>query len=110
MPVLVITGTGTEVGKTVATAAVAAAAVAAGRSVAVLKPAQTGVGPGERGDADEVARLAGAVKARELARYPEPLAPATAALRAGGGAGGPRPPPRRTETCEAESVQPGTDR
>ncbi|MYS41424.1 dethiobiotin synthase, partial [Streptomyces sp. SID5998] len=37
MPVLVITGTGTEVGKTVTTAAVAAAAVAAGRSVAVLK-------------------------------------------------------------------------
>jgi dethiobiotin synthetase len=83
MPVLVITGTGTEVGKTVTTAAVAAAALAAGRSVAVLKAAQTGVGPDERGDADEVARLAGAVTATELARYPEPLAPATAALRAG---------------------------
>ncbi|MCZ9345004.1 AAA family ATPase, partial [Streptomyces sp. TRM76130] len=61
MAVLVITGTGTEVGKTVVTAAVAAAAVAAGRSVAVLKAAQTGVGPGEPGDADEVARLAGPV-------------------------------------------------
>ncbi|TFV31664.1 ATP-dependent dethiobiotin synthetase BioD [Streptomyces sp. T1317-0309] len=83
MPVLVITGTGTEVGKTVTTAAVAAAAVAAGRSVAVLKPAQTGVRPDERGDADEVARLAGAVTTRELARFPEPLAPATAARRAG---------------------------
>lgn len=83
MPVLVITGTGTEVGKTVATAAVAAAAVAAGRSVAVLKAAQTGVGPAEPGDADEVARLAGAVTAAELARFPEPLAPATAARRAG---------------------------
>jgi len=83
MPVLVVTGTGTEVGKTVTTAAVAAAAVAAGRSVAVLKPAQTGLLPGERGDADEVARLAGAVTAVELARYPEPLAPATAARRAG---------------------------
>ncbi|MDF3299569.1 dethiobiotin synthase [Streptomyces tropicalis] len=83
MPVLIITGTGTEVGKTVATAAVAAAAAAAGRSVAVLKPAQTGVGPAERGDADEVARLAGPVTAQELARFPEPLAPATAALRAG---------------------------
>jgi dethiobiotin synthetase len=83
MSVLVITGTGTEVGKTVTTAAVAAAAVAAGRSVAVLKPAQTGVLPGERGDADEVARLAGTVTAVELARYPEPLAPATAARRAG---------------------------
>ncbi|MFD6289973.1 dethiobiotin synthase [Streptomyces sp. NPDC060205] len=83
MTVLVITGTGTEVGKTVTTAAVAAAAVAAGRSVAVLKPAQTGVLPGEPGDAEEVARLAGAVTAVELARYPEPLAPATAARRAG---------------------------
>ncbi|MGW3204894.1 dethiobiotin synthase [Streptomyces sp. NPDC001135] len=83
MPVLMITGTGTEVGKTVTTAAVAAAALAAGRSVAVLKAAQTGVGPDERGDADEVARLAGRVTATELARYPEPLAPGTAARRAG---------------------------
>ncbi|MGW5662263.1 dethiobiotin synthase [Streptomyces sp. NPDC003758] len=83
MTVLVITGTGTEIGKTVTTAAVAAVAVAAGRSVAVLKPAQTGVRPDERGDADEVARLAGAVTTRELVRYPEPLAPATAARRAG---------------------------
>lgn len=52
MPVLVITGTGTEIGKTVVTAAVAATALAAGRSVAVLKAAQTGVGrtsPGTRG-------------------------------------------------------------
>ncbi|MFJ3234191.1 dethiobiotin synthase [Streptomyces sp. NPDC086787] len=83
MPVLVITGTGTEIGKTVTTAAVAAAALAAGRSVAVLKAAQTGVRPGEHGDADEVARLAGSVTATELARYPEPLAPGTAARRAG---------------------------
>ncbi|MEU1706796.1 dethiobiotin synthase [Streptomyces sp. NPDC005706] len=83
MPVLVITGTGTEVGKTVTTAAVAATALAAGRSVAVLKAAQTGVRPDERGDADEVARLAGPVTAAELARFPEPLAPGTAARRAG---------------------------
>ncbi|WP_234542911.1 dethiobiotin synthase [Streptomyces sp. R39] len=83
MPVLMITGTGTEVGKTVTTAAVAAAALAAGRSVAVLKAAQTGVRPDERGDADEVARLAGAVTAAEVARFPEPLAPGTAARRAG---------------------------
>ncbi|MFB8177334.1 dethiobiotin synthase [Streptomyces sp. NPDC055966] len=83
MPVLVITGTGTEVGKTVTTAAVAAAALAAGRSVAVLKAAQTGVRPDERGDADEVARLAGPLTAAETARFPEPLAPGTAARRAG---------------------------
>ncbi|MEU0190756.1 dethiobiotin synthase [Streptomyces afghaniensis] len=83
MSVLMITGTGTEVGKTVVTAAVAATALAAGRSVAVLKAAQTGVRPDEPGDAAEVARLAGAVTTAELARYPEPLAPATAARRAG---------------------------
>ncbi|MFD8199739.1 dethiobiotin synthase [Streptomyces sp. NPDC059701] len=95
MPVLVITGTGTEVGKTVATAAVAAAALAAGRSVAVLKAAQTGVGPDEPGDAQEVARLAGGVTAAEVARYPEPLAPGTAARRAG------RAPVRPEEVAEA---------
>ncbi|MGW0737796.1 dethiobiotin synthase [Streptomyces sp. NPDC002851] len=82
MTILVVSGTGTEVGKTVTTAAVAAAALAAGRSVAVLKPAQTGVGPDEPGDVAEVARLAGAVTTLELARYPEPLAPETAARRA----------------------------
>ncbi|RKN10656.1 dethiobiotin synthase [Streptomyces radicis] len=89
--VLVVTGTGTGVGKTVVTAALAVAARAAGRSVAVLKPAQTGVGGGEDGDLAEVARLAGPstgpstapLTTRELARYPEPLAPATAARRAG---------------------------
>ncbi|NEB60938.1 AAA family ATPase, partial [Streptomyces diastaticus] len=83
MPVLVITGTGTEVGKTVVTAAVAATALAGGRSVAVLKAAQTGVGPDEAGDAQEAARLAGDVTVAEVARFPEPLAPGTAARRAG---------------------------
>lgn len=84
MSVLVVTGTGTEVGKTVAVAAVAAAAVARGRRVAVLKPAQTGLAPGEPGDADTVARLVPGVRAVELVRYPDPLAPATAAARCGG--------------------------
>ncbi|WP_189130856.1 dethiobiotin synthase [Wenjunlia tyrosinilytica] len=83
MGVLVVTGTGTEIGKTVVTAAVAAAAMSAGRRVAVLKPAQTGVAVGEPGDVAEVARLAGQVTGVELARFPEPLAPNTAARRAG---------------------------
>jgi dethiobiotin synthetase len=83
MAIVVVTGTGTEVGKTMTTAAVAAASLAQGLSVAVLKPAQTGVAQGEPGDAAEVARLAGPVTAAELARYPDPLAPATAARRAG---------------------------
>ncbi|MEU5692554.1 dethiobiotin synthase [Actinosynnema sp. NPDC020468] len=83
MSVLVITGTGTEVGKTVVVAALAALAVAEGRRVAVLKPAQTGIAAGEPGDLAEVERLAGPVTTRELRRYPEPLAPATAARRSG---------------------------
>ncbi|MFE3141358.1 dethiobiotin synthase [Streptomyces scopuliridis] len=89
MPVLIVTGTGTEIGKTVVTAAVAAVALARGRTVAVLKPAQTGLGPGETGDAAEVARLAGPVTTVELARFPDPLAPATAARRAGAAPVGP---------------------
>ncbi|GGT25734.1 ATP-dependent dethiobiotin synthetase BioD [Streptomyces kurssanovii] len=83
MAVIVVTGTGTEIGKTVVTAAVAAAALARGLSVAVLKPAQTGLTAGEDGDVDVVRRLAGEVTCAELARFPEPLAPATAARRAG---------------------------
>ncbi|MFJ7496583.1 dethiobiotin synthase [Streptomyces sp. NPDC097727] len=94
MTVLVVTGTGTEIGKTVVTAAVAAAS--RDRSVAVLKPAQTGLTPGEPGDAAEVVRLAGGhVTAVELARFPEPLAPGTAARRAG------LPPVRPHEIAEA---------
>ncbi|MFI1953720.1 dethiobiotin synthase [Streptomyces xinghaiensis] len=104
MAVTVVSGTGTEIGKTVATAALAAVALAAGRSVAVLKPAQTGVAPGEPGDAAETARLAGPVTTAELARYPEPLAPATAARRAG------RPPVRPPEIAEAaEKLAAGHD-
>ena len=83
MTILVVTGTGTEVGKTVSTAALAAAAAAAGKSVAVVKPVQTGVLPGEPGDMDVVARLSGGVHTSEFARYPDPLAPNTAARRAG---------------------------
>ncbi|RVW09058.1 ATP-dependent dethiobiotin synthetase BioD [Prescottella agglutinans] len=83
MSILVVSGTSTDVGKTVVTAALAAALRAAGRSVAVCKPAQTGVGPDEPGDLAEVARLSGVTATVELARYPEPLAPDTAARRAG---------------------------
>lgn len=81
--VLVVSGTGTGVGKTVVTAAVATLARDAGRSVAVVKPAQTGVRPGEPGDLDEVRRLAGMAELYELARYPDPLAPEAAARFAG---------------------------
>lgn len=81
--IVVVTGTSTDVGKTVATAAVAAAAAAVGLRVAVCKAAQTGVAPGEPGDLAVVERLAGPLPMREPARFPEPLAPETAAARAG---------------------------
>ncbi|MEJ2865825.1 dethiobiotin synthase [Actinomycetospora flava] len=83
MRTLIVTGTGTDVGKTVVVAAVAALARDAGERVTVVKPAQTGVAPGEDGDLADVLRLAGEVGTLELARFPEPLAPATAARRAG---------------------------
>ena len=82
MALLVVTGTGTGVGKTVVTAALAALGRERG-SVAVVKPGQTGVGPGEPGDLDDVVRLAGDVRALELVRYPDPLSPAAAARRCG---------------------------
>jgi dethiobiotin synthetase len=76
---VIVSGTGTGVGKTVVTAALAALH----DGVAVVKPAQTGVAAGDPGDLDEVRRLSGVTDLHELARYPEPLAPATAARRAG---------------------------
>jgi dethiobiotin synthetase len=93
--VLVLTGTGTGVGKTMVAAAVAALALSARHKVAVVKPAQTGVAEDEPGDVDEVARLAGNVTRRELARFPDPLAPATAARVSG------RPPVRPADVARA---------
>jgi dethiobiotin synthetase len=48
-----------------------------------VKPAQTGVVEGEYGDLHEVQRLSRADDLHEWARYPDPLAPATAARRVG---------------------------
>jgi dethiobiotin synthetase len=79
MSVLVVTGTSTGVGKTVVTAAVATLAAARGARVAVVKPAQTGVLPGELGDVEEVGRLTGISDLHEFYRLPDPLAPAAAA-------------------------------
>ncbi|MGV9672234.1 dethiobiotin synthase [Gordonia sp. NPDC003504] len=80
---LVITGTSTDVGKTIVTAALAATLDAAGTDVAVCKPAQTGVGPDEPGDLARITALAGDLPTWEGARFPDPLAPETAAHRAG---------------------------
>jgi dethiobiotin synthetase len=80
--VLFVTGTGTDVGKTVVTAALAALGLQRG-SVAVVKPGQTGEPDGGGGDLSEIARLAGGVSCHELVRYPDPLSPAAAARLSG---------------------------
>ncbi len=77
--VVLVTGTDTDVGKTIVTAAIAAAAQAAGLRVAVIKPGQTGTSGGGPTDIDLVNRLAAPHTARTLAYYPEPLAPLAAA-------------------------------
>lgn len=83
--ILCITGTNTNVGKTIATAALAAVYRQRGHAVTVVKPAQTGE-PAGSGDLATIARLLGedeGVNYVEFARYPDPLAPRTAALHAG---------------------------
>lgn len=79
--IVVVTGTDTDIGKTVVTAALATTAAATG-TVVVVKPVQTGVGPHDPGDADEVHRLTGCA-AQEFTALPDPLAPDTAALLRG---------------------------
>jgi len=78
---LMITGTDTGVGKTIAAAALASRARQAGIDVAVCKPVQTGTATGDD-DLAEVARLSGATALAGLARYPQPMAPRAAAERA----------------------------
>ena len=75
MTVVIITGTGTGVGKTIATAALASCA----RDIAVCKPVQTG----DDDDLAEIARLSGVHEFVSVARYPDALAPVAAAAAAG---------------------------
>lgn len=77
--VVVVTGTDTGVGKTIATAALAATA---GDGAVVVKPVQTGVAADPERDADVVQRLAGC-PVEEYAALDDPLAPDTAARRQG---------------------------
>ncbi|MEZ0366412.1 dethiobiotin synthase [Mycobacterium sp. pUA109] len=82
MTILVVTGTGTGVGKTIATAALASCARQAGLDVAVCKPVQTGTADGDD-DLAEVARIAGVTELVGVARYPQPMAPVAAADQVG---------------------------
>lgn len=81
--IVLVTGTDTDVGKTVVTAAVVAAAQAAGLRVAVVKPGQTGTADRGPSDIEVVSRLAAPATARTLASFPDPLAPLAAARVSG---------------------------
>jgi dethiobiotin synthetase len=81
-----VTGTGTEVGKTVVAAAIARTLAAEGRSVAVFKPAVTGLEEGVESDHALLRRAAGSAQGdEEIApyRYGPPASPHLAAALAG---------------------------
>jgi dethiobiotin synthetase len=81
-----VTGTGTEVGKTVVAAAIARTLATEGRSVAVFKPAVTGLDEGGEADHELLRRASGSVQSdAEIApyRYGPPASPHLAAALAG---------------------------
>jgi dethiobiotin synthetase len=81
-----VTGTGTEVGKTVVAAALARTLAGAGRRVAVFKPAVTGLEEGGEADHELLRRAAGSAQSdAEIApyRYGPPASPHLAAALAG---------------------------
>lgn len=82
---LFISATGTEVGKTIITAALLACLAEHGRAVVALKPAESGCSPLAL-DAEWLATLSGRpdlAYARGFSRLHAPLSPAAAAARAG---------------------------
>jgi dethiobiotin synthetase len=81
-----VTGTGTEVGKTVVAAVIARAHAVSGRRVAVFKPAVSGLDDGVEADHDLLRRAAGSSQsADEIApyRYGPPVSPHLGAVLAG---------------------------
>lgn len=83
MSIVLVTGTGTDIGKTISTAALAVALEDEGKEVHVVKPIQTGFPGSDGGDLDTVAELTGIENLHGFERYPEPMAPVAAAQRAG---------------------------
>lgn len=79
MTVLLVSGTDTDVGKTIVTAAIAATMRSSGRTVVVYKPTQTGVNDAEPGDVAVIARLTG-VPGYDGVRLRAAMAPRPAAV------------------------------
>jgi dethiobiotin synthetase len=85
-PGFFVTGTGTEVGKTVVAAAIARTLAAEGKRVAVFKPAVTGLEEGSETDHALLRRASGSSQSdEEIApyRYDPPASPHLAAALAG---------------------------
>jgi dethiobiotin synthetase len=81
-----VTGTGTEVGKTVVAAVIARSLVAAGGRVAVFKPASSGTDDGSEPDHALLRRAAGSTQPDDEItphRYEEPVSPHLGAELAG---------------------------
>jgi dethiobiotin synthetase len=81
-----VSGTGTGVGKTYVTRAIAAALHAAGKRVVALKPIETGVADGAPRDSTMLANASGRPELAEFRgfyRHPLPLAPYAASLESG---------------------------
>ncbi len=83
---LFVTATDTGVGKTEVACALVSGARAAGLDVGAMKPAQSGVTPGQPSDAERLREAAGGADPLELVcpyRFEPPLAPGVAARLAG---------------------------
>jgi dethiobiotin synthetase len=83
---LFVSGTGTGVGKTFVTRAIAASLHAAGRRVAAIKPMETGIADGTPRDAAALANASGRPELADFKgfyRHELPLAPYAAALETG---------------------------
>lgn len=83
MSIVLVTGTGTDIGKTIATAALSTTLAELGWQVHVVKPIQTGFPGPSGGDLDTIAALTGIENLHGFQRYPEAMAPVAAAQRAG---------------------------
>jgi dethiobiotin synthetase len=85
-PGVFVTGTGTEVGKTVVAAVIANTLRASGRRVAVFKPAVTGLDQGGEPDHELLRRAAGSTQSDDQIapyRFGPPASPHLAAVLAG---------------------------
>lgn len=79
---VIVLGTGTDVGKTYATACLARG-LAARCTVLALKPIESGVVPGGQGDAEAIGEAAGHAPAHSPWRFGPPISPHLAARAAG---------------------------